>query len=147
MVCFQLDPFIFLLLSTKIFGMKKYLIAALFMSLGICSFSQEHDLSSLYSNEQLAELRSNNPEVIDFWNIFLDKGWAIDVIKSDQKLNKTIELKQGTSDDITKNLNLLEHSIFPAEGTQYVGIQNSDLVIIVYPRSHVIYHYNKAKTK
>ena len=127
--------------------MKKYLIGAFFMSIGICSFSQEHDLSSLYSNEQYMALSENNPEVIQYWNTYLEKGWALDVVKESQELSKTITVSQNTLSKLSEKLNPLDHKIYPAQGTQYIGIEDSDLVIIVYPKSHVIYQYNKARTK
>ena len=127
--------------------MKKYFIGAFFMSISICSFSQEHDLSSLYSNKQYTDLHLNNPEVIDYWNTYLEKGWALDVVKEGQELTKTITVSQDIMNNLPEYLNPLDHRIYPSHGTKYIGIDNSDLVIIVYPKSHVIYHYNKARTK
>ena len=120
-----------------------FLLLALFCSISL--FSQ-NSLLTLYSEEQLADLKISHPEVIEYWNIYLDRGWVLDVIKTDQELSGKIKLRSNSVLDKTQ-FDPLEYGIFPKEGTQYIGIENSELVLIVYPKSHIIYHFNENKNK
>lgn len=121
--------------------MYKFLLSLLILLSSTTVFSQS-DLSSLYSIEQLEELQKTNPEVLRYWNTYLERGWVLDKIKSGEELSNVIALPENEAFN-KETFNPLDHKIYPSLGIQYIGIEGSELVLIVYPKSHVIYHFNK----
>ncbi|NND78118.1 MAG: hypothetical protein HKN39_08045 [Flavobacteriales bacterium] len=126
--------------------MKKYLIGALLIASSLSTKAQENKLSSLYTNEQIKQLQNEQPQVLDYWMTYLEKGWVMDRIKEEQPLSNSISIHSEHLADLS-SFNPLEYKVYPDEGTQYIDVNGSDLVLIVYPKSHIIYHYNKRRTK
>lgn len=122
--------------------MRILLFFATMMLISITAFSQ-NKLSALYSIDQLEKLKTSNPEVLEYWNIYLNKGWVIDSAKEDTDVTSTIELGSRTLD--VDNFNPIEYYIYPKEQTQYIAFSSSEKILIIYPKSHIIYHYNKSK--
>lgn len=117
----------------------KLFLATLFLFFCVLSFSQDSRLLSLYSPEQLEEIQLNTPEVIKYWETYLNKGWVISNGKKDLVFDSEIEHETNMP------FNPFKYGIFPNEATQYIKIKGTDQFIIVYPKSHLIYKYNQKR--
>jgi len=105
--------------------------------------SYDNRLLSLYSHEQITELQDSDPDIIAFWEYYLDNGYMIK--KYNPKIHQDID-KEVT---ISENLNLLELKIFPDEKviTKYVDRENEKVLIILPKEKLNVLFKNAEKNK
>ena len=135
----MVKEFIFIFLEINQFVMGRLLLIPVFVLLLQNAYAQEDQLLHLYSQEQIENLKAENPEVLEYWKVYLNQGWVIDEAKPDVEISSSVPV-----DDIAE-FNPLAHQLYPTEGTQYIGIVNSSKVIIIYPKSHIIYRFNQSR--
>lgn len=117
----------------------KTLLVSLIMFCAINTYAQDDRLLTLYSSEQLENIKANTPEVIDYLETFLNKGWIITEAKDGQEVDSEIQPES------LENFNPFEYQIFPKESIQYIKIKGTKQFVIVYPKSHLIYKYNQKR--
>lgn len=117
--------------------MRTLLITTFIILLTIGISAQDHILSGLYSQDQIALLKNENPEVIKYWKMYVNRGWLITVAKDDisyhGQINASIE-----------KFNPIDHHIYPANETQYFEIVGTNKTLIVHPKEHLQRLYNKS---
>ena len=101
-------------------------------------YAQDHRLSGLYSVEQIRKIEKENPQIIEYWDTYLNKGWLITVAKEENQLH-------GTMSASPEGFNPLDYQIFPSDETQYYQLEGTNLTLIVYPKDYLLHLYNKTK--
>lgn len=116
--------------------MKKFILLFTLLLLVFTGFSQDHDsrLLEKYSQEELDEMKENNPDEYKFLNIALEKAIFIGPIPTekgkDVKFDGELSLDpEGSHTFLSLGITLKENEY------QYFKIEGTDQMVGVLPKS------------
>lgn len=123
--------------------MKYFLhIACFFFAASVFAQSEFDDrLLAKFSEEQLEDYRENHPDILDYWDFYLDNSYEItsDIPLKKLNGNDLAEVKMRNRD----KFNILDSKLHPdGYSTKYFRIKGSNDVLILFSKSEIAERYN-----
>jgi hypothetical protein len=126
-------------------AIMKYLLTLTATVLVISCFSQsnyDHRLLAKYNDAQIVALQESNPEVIEFWEYFLDHGYEIKDIPSGKENGLTEEVAIKNVD----NINILALGVgSPGAYIKYFKIKGMNKMLVLHSSEQFVKSFKASK--
>jgi len=124
-----------------------FIIVFLFIAISHTPIKPDVRVIDYLGKEKVDFIQKKNPELIRYYNFFLDNAYTISTVPTDKLINNdfptlNLPLKNGKVD--TKSLNILKLNIQRKyDEAIYYKIKNSDEIIVFLSEKDFMVKYNK----
>jgi len=124
-----------------------FIIAFLFIALSHTPITPDERVIDYLGKEKVDFIQKNNPELIRYYNFFLDNAYTISTVPADKLSSNnfpelSLPMKNGKVD--TKSLNILKLNIQRKyDEAIYYKIKNSKEIIVFLSEKDFMVKYNK----
>ena len=123
----------------------KQLLLLLTLTISLSAFAQRNSsndrLLTKFSQEQLNKMETQQPQMIAYWNYFLDHGYAVNSGLNEKFKSEAV--KKSFSEDV----NLFNMDIMPTSKTQVFYDSSKDLTLVVWSSDLLNRKFNRNNQK